>query len=126
MRRGFSILLILFFGLGPLAATLEASDDAGLPACCRRNGAHHCAMSMEMAASAQAQPGSTPTVSAPLTCPAYPGSEAAVMGSVLALVTDQTNLPVPAARVYKSAAAPALALSNPSRTHAGRGPPQQA
>jgi hypothetical protein len=47
MRRVFSIFLILFFGLGPLSALVEGSDDASLPACCRRLGAHHCAMYAE-------------------------------------------------------------------------------
>ncbi len=46
MRRGFSILLILFFGLGPLSAFVDGSEDASLPACCRRHGAHHCAMNV--------------------------------------------------------------------------------
>ena len=44
MRRGFSIFLILFFGLGPLSALIDGSEDASLPPCCRRHGAHHCAM----------------------------------------------------------------------------------
>jgi len=44
MRRTLSIFLVLFFGLGPVAAALHAEEDAGLPACCRRHGAHHCAM----------------------------------------------------------------------------------
>ena len=47
MRRALSILLVLFFGLGPLTATLQGSDDSRLPACCRRNGAHHCVMAEE-------------------------------------------------------------------------------
>ena len=60
MRRILSILLLLVLGLGPEApATALASglisgpasawsgkvDESRLPACCRRNGKHHCAMS---------------------------------------------------------------------------------
>ena len=48
VRKLLSILLLAVFGL-PIFATLLASGqsvDAGLPACCRRNGAHHCAMRM--------------------------------------------------------------------------------
>jgi hypothetical protein len=46
MRRTLAMLLVLVFSL-PLVApafvsTAKASE---LPACCRRNGAHHCAMS---------------------------------------------------------------------------------
>ncbi len=46
MRRLLSILLLAAFAL-PLIAPLLAfaqDPDAGLPACCRRHGQHHCAM----------------------------------------------------------------------------------
>lgn len=54
VRRLFAISLLLLFGL-PLVSPLLASDavDASLPACCRRAGKHHCAMS----ADAGSQPG---------------------------------------------------------------------
>ncbi|HEY1767752.1 MAG TPA: hypothetical protein VGG26_08855 [Terracidiphilus sp.] len=121
MRRSFSILLILFFGLGPLSATIEGSDDANLPACCRRHGAHHCAASMAMA---PAQPGSQPAVSAPLTCPYYPGAAAALTGAVFALVPAAAHPPVLAESGWNPAATLTRALATPIRTHAGRGPPQ--
>src|SRR3569833_4497779 len=44
MRRSLSILLMLLFGAGPLSFAFNLSDDLSLPACCRRHGAHHCAM----------------------------------------------------------------------------------
>lgn len=49
MRRAPAALLLLLLSL-PLIAPLFAStpDDSQLPACCRRNGRHHCAMSMAM------------------------------------------------------------------------------
>src|SRR5581483_1744099 len=123
MRGSLSILMVLFFGLGPLSATLEGSDDASLPACCRRHGAHHCAMSIESGA-AKAQPSSSPTVSAPVTCPYYPGTAAAVTGSVFALVFSIAHLPVTIVSAYRPLTASIAAVANPSRTHAGRGPPQ--
>lgn len=46
MRRLLSILLLAAFTL-PLVAPLLAlaqDPDAGLPACCRRHGQHHCMM----------------------------------------------------------------------------------
>ena len=46
MRRVLSILLLAAFAL-PLVAPLLAlaqDPDAGVPACCRRHGQHHCAM----------------------------------------------------------------------------------
>lgn len=48
MRKLLSIVLLVVFGL-PLILPLLASGqdtEAGLPACCRRNGKHHCMMSM--------------------------------------------------------------------------------
>jgi|HubBroStandDraft_1064217.scaffolds.fasta_scaffold999183_1 hypothetical protein len=49
MRRAFAATLVLIFSL-PLIAPLLAStpDESHLPACCRRNGKHHCAMSVEL------------------------------------------------------------------------------
>ncbi len=52
MRRLLAILLILVFGL-PLISPLFAlggTDESKLPACCRKNGAHHCTMSDEQVA----------------------------------------------------------------------------
>ena len=49
MRRLISISLLLFF-LMPIASPLFAANpaEANLPACCRRNGKHHCMMSLAM------------------------------------------------------------------------------
>jgi hypothetical protein len=46
MRRLLSILLLAAFALpmvAPMLALAQESD-AGLPACCRRHGQHHCTM----------------------------------------------------------------------------------
>lgn len=123
MRRGFSIFLIVLFGLGPLSALVDGSEDASLPPCCRRHGAHHCAMAMQMAATARIiDP--HPAFSAPLTCPYYPGP-------VLAILIPQNALAVsvPAGRdedVQRFNAIDRLTAKNsmPGRSHAGRGPPQ--
>jgi hypothetical protein len=53
MRRVASALLVLVFSLPLIAPALlsalaSASDGSQLPACCRRDGKHHCAMSMTM------------------------------------------------------------------------------
>lgn len=49
MRRAPAALLLLLLSY-PLIAPLFASgpDESQLPACCRRNGKHHCAMYMAM------------------------------------------------------------------------------
>jgi hypothetical protein len=71
VRRLIGITLLLLFSLpliSPVLA-LAASSDANLPACCRRNGAHHCSMKMHQAESS----GHGPSFSAiPQRCPAYP------------------------------------------------------
>jgi hypothetical protein len=69
VRRLLSTVLLLLFSLpliSPVLA-LTASSDANLPACCRRNGAHHCTRLIHSAES------SGPTLSPiPQRCPAYP------------------------------------------------------
>jgi hypothetical protein len=48
LRKLIAFALLALFGLPlitPLLA-LSATSEANLPACCRRNGKHHCAMSM--------------------------------------------------------------------------------
>jgi hypothetical protein len=58
LRRFFTILLLAIIGL-PLAAPLFAAssrDESSLPACCRRNGKHHCMGGMEMSAEASSKP----------------------------------------------------------------------
>jgi hypothetical protein len=124
MRRGFSIFLILFFGLGPLSAIVDSSADAGLPACCRRHGAHHCAMYaqiMAMRAGRGIDP--TPGFSAPLTCPLYHGPTFSMLMPAHALAAARPSFRAKFARTPAPAFEQAAEFSRPSRTHAGRGPP---
>ena len=73
VRRFLGIALLLLFSLpliSPLLA-LSAGSDANLPACCRRNGAHHCKQLMRSTGS------SAPGVSLspmPQRCPEYPAA----------------------------------------------------
>jgi hypothetical protein len=58
LRRLWSILLLLAFAL-PIAApalALAEGGESSLPACCRRGGVHHCAMTMGMSASSNSAP----------------------------------------------------------------------
>lgn len=47
MRRVWAIWLAVFFGLSPILPGLFVDDQSNLPACCRRNGKHHCVMAIE-------------------------------------------------------------------------------
>jgi hypothetical protein len=125
MRRGLSIFLVLFFGLGPLSALVDGTEDASLPPCCRRHGAHHCSMYQRiLAMRAQQALDPRPAASAPSTCPNYPGPTIAMLmpahaitaAVVEAMATWTTGSHVTLARY-------ASVVSAPLRTHAGRGPP---
>jgi hypothetical protein len=123
MRRPLAFLFILFFALGPLQGLLEASDDLRLPACCRRHGAHHCAMSEDIQGTIERATNSTPEFTAPATCPSFPGF-------ALGFSTPSHAL---TARVFFAAALVELANTPfdsgagvraiDIRTRSGRGPP---
>lgn len=123
VRRGFSILLVLIFLLGPLATLPAASEDASLPACCRRNGEHHCAMAMQGLAAATAVPaGVSPILRVPSQCPYYP--HVAVRNApVHAVVVSFPQSAVLLVRPYRRSAGRAAPLMNPVTPLAGRGPP---
>ncbi|MGB8029226.1 MAG: hypothetical protein WCF30_06125 [Terracidiphilus sp.] len=124
MRRGFSIFLILFFGLGPLSAFVDSSQDAGLPACCRRHGAHHCTMYagiMAMRAGSSIDP--TPSFSAPLTCPLYHGPAFSMLMPTHALTSSAPKVRAAFTRTPAPAFERIASFSTPSRAYAGRGPP---
>jgi hypothetical protein len=123
MRRALSIFFILLFGLGPLAATLGAEEDARLPACCRRHGAHHCAISMRAAAAIAEAASSQPIITAPATCPFFPGYTAATASAPQALDASPVSLPFPLAQSHSPAAGSAAARLSQIRTRASRGPP---
>ena len=83
MRRLISILLLAVFGLpvvSPLFAATQAAD-AGLPACCRRNGKHHCMMKMQERSKLIQQ---GVWIGPPADqCPYYPGALPAVHSDLL-------------------------------------------
>ena len=74
MRKLIAIALLAVFGL-PFASSLFAltpKSEANLPACCRRNGKHHCMMDM---AERNKFLGEKPGFSAPLEkCPYSPAA----------------------------------------------------
>jgi hypothetical protein len=120
MRRLLSISMALFLGLTPLMGTLGASDDSRLPACCRRHGTHHCAMSMQMA---KALTDGLPAVTAPMTCPLFPGFLAGLTAPAPMLTASMAGLAVPLMQAGLDVASDANALIRPVSIDAGRGPP---
>jgi hypothetical protein len=124
MRRFVGVLLILVFSVWPLAATLPANAESRLPACCRRQGAHHCAMSAgQISELAQESSGAAPVFAPPSRCPSYPGLLAASTVSFHALAGSPASLPSLHARPYAPLANCATARLSQFRTRAGRGPP---
>ena len=120
MRRSLGVFLILLFWLGPMLSLLPASAESRLPACCRRHGAHHCAM---IAAAYFVPPGAPPQLGAPSQCPLFPGSAAASTAPVHALPALAAGLPVLLAQPHSPAAGRAAARLSQLRTRSNRGPP---
>lgn len=123
MQRGVSIFLVLFFALGPLTAALQADEDARLPACCRRHGAHHCAMSDAMMAKMGAAADGQPIIAAPSHCPYYPQGSCATLSPIHALAQVPNSLPALLTQDHSPVAARAAARMSQLRTRADRGPP---
>lgn len=74
LRKLLAITLLALFGL-PFASSLLAltpRGDSNLPACCRKNGKHHCMMGME---ERRASMGDSPVFHAPIDkCPYAPAA----------------------------------------------------
>ncbi|MEO6911617.1 MAG: hypothetical protein ABI158_11920 [Edaphobacter sp.] len=91
MRRFLAISLLLLFGfplVSPLFA-LSANSETSLPACCRRNGAHHCQMNIALARASTHQDAAFAT---PMKCPFYPGAATLVRHNDARLYTIATLL----------------------------------
>ncbi len=107
MHRALAILLLLLLGTPMLLPLLAATGDseAGLQACCRRNGTHHCAMTMAERAGMSAESESR-TVGAPRRgCPYMPVPTTPASFHVEASARGQAlRLPLPAASRREGAA----------------------
>jgi hypothetical protein len=124
MRRTICAFVILLLSLGPLAATLPASNESRLPICCRRHGAHHCAMSTEITAKlSQASSSFPPAFTSPEHCPYYPGYVAATVGPVQALVFSWPGLPILFAHTHALVANFGAARFGKFHPRTTRGPP---
>jgi hypothetical protein len=121
MRRGFSILLMLVFGLMPLSPLIDGSEDTRLPVCCRRHGAHHC--SMNVAAREVMDPGGNPALAAPPTCPDYPGDATALCTPPPALTVSTPSVSILVEQASVASVAAAAPASTSGSACSGRGPP---
>jgi hypothetical protein len=119
MRRSIAISLLLLFGLMPIAPLFAPDADANLPACCRRNGKHHCAM-REMARYWADRKGFNSVTEK---CPCQPPATAAVHGPSFEL-GGATYFFLQAPRPSVPLAQPwSLARTCFLRSHCKRGPP---
>jgi len=75
VHRRAAICLLVLFSFSLIEPALLAGDGSKLPACCRREGQHHCAMGAESTAAG-------PMVQA--VCPAFPKTGAAPAHAKLA------------------------------------------
>jgi hypothetical protein len=124
MRRTFSIFLILQFWLGPLVVLLPASEESRLPACCRRHGAHHCAMSSEMASGQrELSSGSAPVFAVPAHCSSFPDLFVASTEPIQALAASPAQFPSPRAKTISPVAIRSSTLLGGLYTRSNRGPP---
>jgi hypothetical protein len=74
MRRSIALSLLMIFSWMLIAPLLAPDAEAALPACCRRNGKHHCMMGgMEQTGGKD-----TGLTSVSAKCPCVPSSTAAV------------------------------------------------
>jgi hypothetical protein len=139
MRRLLSILLLLVLGLGPTTAAIPANafaggmmaglraglsgqpDDSQLPACCRRNGKHHCALS-NRASSSLGAPRET-TISANDCCPCAPQPLDSTAPSISAILAEAgTSAAVPSEfRILQTISSQARLTAQ--HTQPQRGPP---
>lgn len=127
MRRLLSILLLLGFVMGPAFASIPTHalasgwtgkvDEAAVPACCRRNGKHHCAMSAMRAVDGET------VLSSSDCCPCMPHGDATTVSNHVAIAVAVTPV------LYASDDRSAIPVqgcqhsSNEKRTQPQRGPP---
>jgi hypothetical protein len=123
LRKLLAITLLALFGLPliqPLLA-LKPNSEANLPACCRRNGKHHCMMSM--AERGQFASRAPQFLSPADKCPYFPVSTAIVQGNAF-------GMPIAQAIFAELIAHPAITAQTKSklrislnRSRQKRGPP---
>lgn len=120
MRRATATALLAAIGYLLIAPAAFAGPESNLPACCRRAGAHHCAM-----AGGDMAPGSGAAVQpVPQKCPLFPAALTAPGSAPIAIPKDPGGIAV--ALVSSPCAQPrteARGSVSFSRSRQKRGPP---
>jgi hypothetical protein len=124
MRRALSISLILLLWLPAIAAVLPGSADSRLPFCCRRHGAHHCAM--DAATDSAQSPNSGHVVNAPSRCPQFPGAIPATISPAFVTASAPAEWPALTAGIYARVARRDAARAGRLNAQLDRGPPSLA
>jgi hypothetical protein len=119
MRSAWAILLLAFFSYSQIGPSLFASDaDSKLPACCRRDGKHHCA---GMATGSESSSG--PALQASR-CSAFPVMEGAPANRTVAIAgISQAKFDVLIGHRAVAPRTESLSRSSNSRADQKRGPP---
>jgi hypothetical protein len=114
------LLLLVFAGNTALPA-LFADPESTLPACCRRDGKHHCAM-MDMAGMEQ-DDGGTYWKATPQKCGEFPKSGASLCVAKSVPCRTSENGPIVISDPTVAAQTEILYRISHSRTREKRGPP---
>lgn len=127
--------MMLVLGLGPLIAAVPADalalgfeaglkagltgkvDDASVPACCRRNGKHHCVMTSQSLASGEI------AISAKADCPCMPQALATAVPQIAAILQAANSSMAFLAEAYTHQTRTVCARTNGLRIWPKRGPP---
>ena len=125
MRRVSAILLVILFSFSLAGPALFQDAESSLPACCRRDGKHHCGMADRDVADAVQMPSSGPSVDALHgKCPFFPNGGALVPESGPALLAASQTAGV---SIVSQAANPAQVEAGYriffNTSHQKRGPP---
>ena len=122
MRRMLATLLVSVLSFSLIVPMLAGGADTDLPACCRRNGVHHCAM-MDMDA-AVAQPSGPIAKAQPVRCAYFPKGGALLPHSDAALpaVSDGRYCVSRSGLTVQYRVSAGYGVSS-GRSHQKRGPP---
>ncbi|MGA2742530.1 MAG: hypothetical protein ABSG65_34465 [Bryobacteraceae bacterium] len=125
MTRVPAILLVFVIGFSPIAPALFSDAAAHLPACCRRDGKHHCGMTGQEMADMAGTPSSGLAADASRAkCPFFPSGGVLLPHSGAALLSASQTVGISTARqVARQAQADAGYRIAFDSSHQKRGPP---